>query len=269
MQQLVIGGHTLEHHDADRFVDQRAAAGRFAGMGADTAADSRDRHVATDRAEGLVVAIILDLFDIGRDINMRRTTIHTGRGQLVVIAFCLLGLALSAQEGQVVVTEIFDRVENRFGRSHAERALAVFQQVAQPGQGVQVVLVTVSGKNACQSVHHDPCPAFAGGAFGATVLLLDALHILGGHGDDVDIFVQDNDAVPAHEGGDVALFKIVARQLERRCFRLTTLPIVDHLAAPAGKNHFSQVEPPVLVSFSTHRATAKKRLSAFLSRYVY
>ena len=194
---------------------------------------------------------------------MRRAAIHAGRRQLVAIALGLLTLALTTQKGQVVITEIFHRIENRSGRCHAECAFAVVEQVAQPGQGVQIALFTVSGKNSCQGIHHDPRPTFTGGALRTTVLLLNTLHILSGHGDNIDIFVQDDNAVPAHEGAYIAFIKIVARQLKGSCFRLTTLPIVNHLAAPAGKNDFSQVEPPISVSFSAHKKTAKKRLGAF------
>src|SRR5210317_951143 len=259
----MIGGNPLEDHDADGLVNQGTATGRLAWMRTDATADSRDRHAIADGSEGLIVAIILDFLNIGRDVNMRRAAIHAGRRQLVVIALGLFPLALTTQKGQVVFTEIFNRIENRSGRCHAECAFAVVEQVAQPGQGVQITLFAVSGKNSRQGVHHDPRPTFTGGALRTTVLLLDTLHILSGHGDNIDIFVQDDNTVPAHEGAYVAFVKIVARQLKGSSFRLTTLPIVDHLTAPAGKNDFSQVEPPISVSFSAHKKTAKKRLGAF------
>ena len=181
-----------------------------------------------------------------------------------MISFGLFHPALAAQVSQIVLAKVLDGIENRFGSGHAERALAIVEQVGEPGQRAQVAFLTMAGKDAGQGIHHDPRAALAGGAFGATVLLLDSLHVLGGHGYDVDVPVEDDQAVPAHEGSDLAFIEIILRQLENRSFRFSALPIVDHLAAPAGKNDFSQVEPPIQVRFQHIEPQQKKRLSAYL-----
>ena len=119
MQPLVIGGHPLEYHDADRLIDQGAAAGTFTGMRADTTTDCRNRHVAANSAERLVVAVVLDFLDIGRDINVCRATIHAGGRQLVAIGFGPFAFTLSTQVGQIVITKMFNGIDNRFGGRHA------------------------------------------------------------------------------------------------------------------------------------------------------
>ncbi len=178
---------------------------------------------------------------------MRRTAVRAGSGHLVVVHPGGAGLALAAQEGQVVVAEVLDAVEHRAGGGHAQGALAVFEQIGQSGQDVEIGFLALTGHDPGQRVHHHPRAALAGGALGAAILLLDALHVFGGHGDDVDLAVVENNAVPAHEGADAAFVEITVGQLEHGGLRFAALAVVDHLAAPTGKDHVSQNFPPTRI----------------------
>ena len=136
MHPLVVGGHPFEDHDTDRFVNEGASAGLFAGMGADAAADRRDRHVATDGAEGCVEAEILDLFDVGGDVNVGRTAVHTGSSQLLLVGLGRRQLPLTANIGEIVGAIVLDRIENRHDRGHAQGTFTVLQEIGHRGDGV-------------------------------------------------------------------------------------------------------------------------------------
>ena len=52
---LVIGKEAFDCADGNRIIDTAATTGLLAGMGADTAADSRQDIVPPDERQGLVV----------------------------------------------------------------------------------------------------------------------------------------------------------------------------------------------------------------------
>ena len=255
---FMIGGDALQDHDADRFVDQGAPARLLAGVRADPAADRRDRHVAADGAERLVETVFLDLLDIGGDIDMGRAAVGAGGGQLVMIDLGRLCCALAAHERQVIVTEVLNRIEDRLGGGHAQGALAAFQQRSQPGQGVEIPLLAIAGDDLRQGIHHHPGAALAGGALGAAVLLLHALHVLGNHGDHVDLAVIDDEPAPPHKGADAPFVEVVLGELENGGLRLAALAVVNDLAAPTGKNHVGQNVPPVQVAPRTRPQRSSK-----------
>ena len=266
VQPLVIGGDPFQHHDADRFIDQGPSARFLAGVRADPAAHRRDRHVAADGVEGLAVAVVLDLLDVGRNVDVRRAAVGAGGGQLVVVALGRPGLPFAAQERQIVIAEVLDAVEYRPGGGHAQGALAILEQIGQAGQGIEIALRPLAVHDARQGIHHDPRAALAGGALGAAVLFLHALHVLGGHGDHVDLAVVEDDPVPAHEGADAPLIQIVLGQFEYGSLRLAALAVVDHLAAPTGKDHVSQNVPPAS-GCATHDTAAESAFALIPLRF--
>jgi hypothetical protein len=241
---LVIGGDPFQHHDADRFVDQCPAAGFLAGVRTDPAADRRNRHVAPDSVKRLVETVVLDLLDIGGDVDVGRTLVHTRGGQLLLVGGGVLRLALPADVSEVVFAEILDRIENRNDRRHAEGALAVLEQRRQTLDGIQVCFRAVAGYDTRQGILQDPCPLFARGAFGAAVILLHPLHVLGGHRHHVGFPVEEDHPVPAHESANLSFMVVVIGklELERGQVSFTAATIVDDLSAPAGKCNLSQLD---------------------------
>ncbi len=213
MQPFVVGGDPLHDHDADRLIDEGPAAARFAGMRTDPAANRRNRHVVADRRQRIVMPALLDLLDVGGNIDVGRTAVDAG-GRHLLLVNRRLRLLLAVDVGKEITAEMLDRVKDRQGRCHTERAFAVVEQVGKPLDGFEVLFLPLAADDPGEGIMHDHGAALAGRTLGTAVFLLHPLHVLGRHGDHIGLLVEQDNAVPAHEGADLALIEVRLRQFQ-------------------------------------------------------
>ncbi len=244
MHPLVVRRNTLQHHNADRLIHQRAPTGLLAGMGADPTAHCRDRHITADGGKGLVKAPLFDFLDVGRNIDMSWTLVHAGRRQLLDIGLGRLNGTSAANIGEIIVAEVFQGVKDGDRRSHAKGAFALFEKRREIFHGLKILLLPFSGHDACQGILQHLGRPFARSAFATAVLLLDTLHILGGHGYDIGVLLHDNDTIPPHKRPYFPLVQITLGKLELEggIFRSLAAAIVYNFSFPTGKYDLSQID---------------------------
>ena len=105
MHPLIVRCGSFQDHYVYRVVHILATAGGFTRMRANPAANSRKRHVFTDSVQGVPELVVLDFFNVFRDIDMCRAPVHAGRGILVNVAvgFRDAGTVQAGDEGVAVM----------------------------------------------------------------------------------------------------------------------------------------------------------------------
>lgn len=119
---LLVGDEALERLDADRFVDQVAAARHLAEAHAHAAARRGHRVLLQDHAERVPGLAVAHVVDVARHVHARRTRLDAGRGQVghAVLARARRFRALAFEH----VAEVAQRAEQRDGARAAEPAEA-------------------------------------------------------------------------------------------------------------------------------------------------
>ncbi len=250
--QLPVSHKTFQVFDGDRFIQIGPSAVRFARPNAyTTQGPGKARHVPY-HTEGFVELLFLDIFHIGRNVEVGRTGIGA-RGHGLCLVRSRGNFPFAPDDRKKFVFEVLEAMRKRHGTRLTNLAFGAVPDHApdrfhriQVGPGSAAICDPLEN---CQD-HSGPNPA--GNAFPAR-LLLNGFDVCSAHIHDIDINIPHGHPIPTHEGLDPPFPVIVEREIQSRNlfkFPLRLSAIVNNPSLPTGKNNIGHYVPSMPFSGS-------------------
>ena len=195
--QRVVADEALDRADRQRLVDRAAAAVPLAGMGADAAADRRERIVLPDEPVGVHIASGGDEGHVARHVDARGTGVAAGRG-VEVRAHARVAV-VRADMRLILVAEVSDGREYGVrGRLTETAHGGLLERFGELLEHFDVALLALALGDALQNLQHALRADAAGEAL-AAALVDDEVHEVARGVDHAGVLVHDDEAAGAHD----------------------------------------------------------------------